>query len=68
MSNRAPRLFYVTQAETEPPTFILFVNDVRIVPTGYERYLENRIREAFGFEGTPVRLRFRGREAQAEEK
>ncbi|HEY3079506.1 MAG TPA: ribosome biogenesis GTPase Der [Chloroflexota bacterium] len=62
------KVLYVTQAETEPPTFVLFVNDVRTVPTGYERYLENRIREAFGFEGTPVRLRFRGREAQAEEK
>jgi GTP-binding protein len=57
------KVLYVTQAESEPPTFVFFVNDVQHVPTGYERYLENRIREAFGFEGTPLRLRFRGRES-----
>jgi GTP-binding protein len=56
------KLYYATQAETEPPTFVFFVNDPQAVPTGYERYLENRVREAFGFGGTPLRIRFRGRE------
>jgi GTP-binding protein len=56
------KVYYATQAETEPPTFVFFVNDVQSVPTGYDRYLENRLREAFGFAGTPLRIRFRGRE------
>jgi GTP-binding protein len=56
------RIYYVTQTETEPPTFVLFVNNPQNLPTAYERYLENRIRDAFGFEGTPLRLRLRGRE------
>ncbi|TAK23272.1 MAG: ribosome biogenesis GTPase Der [Chloroflexota bacterium] len=58
---RKLRLLYATQAESEPPTIILFVNRVEYVPEAYDRYLENRIRAAFGFIGTPIRLRFRGR-------
>ena len=54
--------YYATQAEVDPPTFVFFVNDTRLVHFGYERYLENRIRERYPFEGTPIRLKFQGRE------
>ncbi len=55
------RLLYATQAEVEPPTFVLFVNDPSLVHFSYRRFLENRIREAFDFAGTGVRLLFRAR-------
>lgn len=55
------KVMYATQAEVEPPTFILFVNDPNIVHFSYERFLENRIREAFDFEGTAIRIVFRRR-------
>ncbi len=45
-----------------PPTFIFFVNDAELVHFSYRRYLENRIRQAFGFEGTPLKMVFRNRE------
>lgn len=55
------RFYYATQAEVDPPTFVFFVNDPQLVHFSYRRYLENRLREAFGFEGTPLRLYFRRR-------
>jgi len=55
------KLYYVTQAEVDPPTFVFFVNDKRLVHFSYERYLENRLREHYGFLGTPLRLSFRKR-------
>jgi GTP-binding protein len=60
-SGRPLRIYYATQAETEPPTFILFVNDPELVHFSYQRYLENRIREYYPFTGTPIRLVFRMR-------
>lgn len=59
------KLFYVTQVGIDPPTFVLKVNDPSMVHFSYRRFLENRIREQFGFFGTPIRLYFRprGREA-----
>jgi len=56
------KILYVTQADINPPTFIFSVNDDKAVHFSYERYLENRIREAFTFEGTPIRMIFRARE------
>lgn len=50
------RISYATQAAVKPPTFILFVNDPEIMHFSYERYIENKIREAFVFEGTPIRI------------
>ena len=47
------KFLYATQAETSPPTFVFFVNDAEAVHFSYKRYLENQLREAFGFEGTP---------------
>jgi len=55
------KVLYVTQAAVSPPTFVFFVNNPAIVHFSYQRFLENRIRAAFGFEGTTVRLVFRGR-------
>jgi GTPase len=56
------KFLYATQAETAPPTFILFVNDKELVHFSYERFLENRIREVYPFTGTPIRLFFRSRD------
>jgi len=58
---RRPRLFYATQAAIAPPTFVFFASDAAAVHFSYRRYLENRLREAFGFHGTPIRLVFRDR-------
>lgn len=61
------RIYYMTQASVQPPTFILFVNETRLMHFSYVRFLENRLRETFGFEGTPIRLILRGkREADAQ--
>lgn len=58
---RKLRIYYGTQADTiAPPTFVFFVNDTRLVHFGYERYLENQLRERFKYEGTPIKLVFRG--------
>ncbi len=56
------KFMYATQADVRPPTFVFFVNDTKQVQFGYRRYLENRLRERFGFEGTPIRLLFRNRQ------
>lgn len=58
------KIYYITQATTKPPTFILFVNDKQLAHFSYIRYLENQIRLSFGLEGTPVRfiIRERGRD------
>ena len=58
---RRPKLFYATQAAIAPPTFVFFASDASAVHFSYRRYLENRLRETFGFDGTPVRLIFRDR-------
>ncbi len=55
------KFYYATQATVDPPTFVFFVNDPRLVHFSYERYLENRLREHYGFLGTPLRLSFRKR-------
>ena len=50
------RVFYATQSGVVPPTFVLFVNDINLMENNYLRYLENNIRKAFNFEGTPIRI------------
>ena len=59
---RRLRLYYATQVAIKPPTFVVFVNDVELMHFSYERFLENRIRETFDFEGTPIRLITRARD------
>jgi GTP-binding protein len=58
---KRPRLFYATQAAIAPPTFVFFASDASAVHFSYRRYIENRLRDAFGFHGTPIRLVFRDR-------
>jgi len=55
------KILYATQAEKSPPTFVLFVNDASLMHFSYQRYLENRLRQSFGFQGTPLRLIFKRR-------
>jgi len=55
------KILYVTQAEVNPPTFVFFVNDPRLIHFSYHRYLENKLRQSFGFMGTPLRLVFKTR-------
>lgn len=61
VNGRRLKLYYATQVAVQPPTFVMFVNDAKMVHFSYERYLENFLRKAFGFEGTPIRLYFRNR-------
>ncbi|MFW6135263.1 MAG: ribosome biogenesis GTPase Der [Chloroflexota bacterium] len=58
---RRLKIYYASQPEVDPPTFVFHVNDTRLVHFSYERYLENRLREACEFPGTPIRLLFRPR-------
>ncbi len=53
---KALKIYYITQVGGNPPTFILFVNDPELLHFSYKRYLENQLREAFNFEGTPIRI------------
>ncbi|MFD1928130.1 ribosome biogenesis GTPase Der [Sporosarcina siberiensis] len=55
------RIYYATQVAVKPPTFVVFVNEPEIMHFSYERFLQNRLRESFGFEGTPIRLITRAR-------
>ncbi|WLR46738.1 ribosome biogenesis GTPase Der [Halobacillus litoralis] len=50
------KIFYATQVSVKPPSFVVFVNEPELMHFTYERFLENRIREAFGFEGTPIKI------------
>ena len=56
---RRLKIYYMTQASTKPPHFVIFCNDARLFHFSYQRYLENQIREVFGLEGTPVRITIR---------
>lgn len=55
------RLYYITQVSVKPPTFVIFVNDKGLMHFSYTRYIENQIREAFGFKGTPLKFIIRER-------
>ncbi len=50
------KIYYITQVKTCPPTFVLFINDSRLIKNSYKRYLENQLRRIFVFEGTPLRI------------
>src|SRR5690606_40804853 len=58
---RRLRVYYATQVAIKPPTFVVFVNEPELMHFSYERFLQNRIRESFDFEGTPLRLITRAR-------
>ena len=55
------RMYYITQVAVKPPTFVIFVNDKELAHFSYVRYIENKIREAFGFRGTPLKIIIRER-------
>jgi GTP-binding protein len=59
---RPLKIRYATQAAVAPPRFVFFVNDPELVHFSYQRFIENRLRERFGFEGTAIRMAFRGGE------
>lgn len=60
------KIFYATQSDIKPPTFVIFMNNAELMHYSYERYLENHLRKSFGFEGTPIR--FIHREKSEEKK
>ena len=62
---RRVKFYFATQVGTRPPAFVIFTNQPDSIHFSYERYLTNRFREAFGFNGTPLRLMFRGRDKNA---
>jgi GTPase len=61
MGGRAPRLFYVTQAESSPPVFVVISSSPQAVHFSYQRFVVNQLRKRFGFEGVPIRVVYRGR-------
>ncbi|MBR7040686.1 MAG: ribosome biogenesis GTPase Der [Clostridia bacterium] len=65
-SGRRLKIYYATQSITNPPTFVLFVNDETLMHFSYQRFLENRFRQAFGFDGTPIRFVLRERDKDEE--
>ena len=58
---RAPRIFYVTQAESSPPLFIAMSSGAAHIKPSYQRFVTNQIRHAFGFEGVPITVRYKER-------
>lgn len=58
------KLFYISQPFVKPPTFIIFTNSSKGIPENYRRYVEKRLRDSYGFEGVPIKLKFRDREGQ----
>lgn len=58
---RKLRIYYATQVSIKPPTFVLFCNDSKLMHFSYQRYLENRIRQALGLDGTPIRIKTKNR-------
>lgn len=58
---RPLKIYYMTQVSVKPPTFVLFVNDTELLHFSYKRYIENQLREAFGFKGTPIHFIARNR-------
>ena len=66
-SRRANKLFYASQVAVRPPVIVVFCSDPKAIQTSYVRFLENRLRESFGFEGTPVRVRLRARSRRRNE-
>ena len=61
VKNKRLRILYTTQVDVQPPTFVLFANNATLMKDHYKRYIENKLREAFGFFGTPIRISLRER-------
>ena len=68
LHNRRLKIYYVTQAETNPPHFIFFVNNTSNIHFSYKRYLENKIRMQYGFDGTAIQMSFKDKDEQEAEQ
>jgi GTPase len=68
MGGRAPRLFYITQAESSPPVFVVIASSPDSVHFSYQRFVINQLRKRFGFEGVPLRVVYRGRRREGRRK
>jgi GTP-binding protein len=64
-AGRAPRLYYITQAETAPPLFVAVSSAPQAIPASYRRFVSNQIRKAFGFESVPILVLYRSRRQRA---
>ena len=64
MHHRSVRFYYITQASVAPPTFVIMTNSPKDVHFSYQRYVVNQIRKRFGFQGTPIRVRYRGKKSR----
>ncbi|MBE7706187.1 MAG: ribosome biogenesis GTPase Der [Cyanobacteria bacterium SIG30] len=62
------RVYYTTQVKTKPPTFVIFINNLNLLKDSYKRYLTKKMRETFGFFGTPIRINFREKKKQKGDK
>jgi GTP-binding protein len=60
-TGRSLQMYYATQVRSDPPTFMIYVNDPKLAHFSYTRYLENQIRKEFGFIGTPIRIVYKAR-------
>ena len=67
-SRSANKLFYASQVAVRPPVIVVVCSDPKAIQTSYVRFLENRLRESFGFEGTPVRVRLRARSGRRSQR
>jgi len=67
MGNRAPRLFFITQAESHPPLFVVMTNEPEHIHFSYQRYLTNQVRKEFGFEGVPIRVVYKRRRRRGDD-
>lgn len=65
---KAPRLYYITQAETSPPLFVVMASDPEKLHFSYQRYVQNQLRKSFGFEGVPVRVKYKPRRRRERDK
>lgn len=65
---RAPRLFFITQAESKPPTFMISASDPTKIHFSYQRYVQNQIRQAFGFHGVPIIVHYKKRRRRGDEE
>ena len=61
VKNKRLKILYTTQVGVKPPTFVIFANNADLLKDHYKRYLENKLRESFGFFGTPIRISLRER-------
>ncbi|MER3477314.1 MAG: ribosome biogenesis GTPase Der, partial [Leptolyngbya sp. ERB_1_2] len=65
---RQGKIYYGTQVSTAPPTIALFVNDPHLFNDNYRRYIDRKFRESLGFQGTPLRLLWRGKKVREVER